>query len=328
MKEVSQETKNNVKEVLLQRDQERKEKLKSLKEEKELTSPDQIKLFHDTFEDHSQKILDSIKVIEHGEVDQKDLGELFSKINKDIQVLHRYLSVSTVFLTNYIVRKSLQRLEEIENKYKSLEGELLPKKRFGFKARKTKPLEKSEKKLDEVDSSSSKLISLPSVTCGFSDKKFEKLYLSNKEISKSDVDLRNLTSCSVFLSGNPSTIQISNVQKCTILCGPVSTSVFLENCEDCDLVVACQQLRIHSTTNSRLYIHVTSRAIIEDSSKLLFAPYNLVYEQIEEHFELSGLEQSRNNWNQVDDFNWLALDVPSPNWKELPEDDRVQVWPL
>lgn len=328
MKEVSQDIKNNVKEVLLQRDQERKEKLKNLKEEKELTSPDQIKLFHETFEDHSQKIWDSIMAIENDKIEKKELAELFSNINKEIQLLHRYLSVSTVFLTNYVVRKSLQRLEEIENKYKSLEGELLPKKRFGFKVRKTKPLEKPDKKLDEVDSTSSKVISLPSITCGFSDKSFEKLNLSNREVLKSDVDLRNLTSCSVLLSGNPSTIHISNVKKCTILCGPVSTSVFIENCEDCDIVVACQQLRIHSTTNSRLYIHVTSRAIIEDSSNVQFAPYNLIYEEMEEHFELSGLDRSRNNWNLIDDFNWLAIDVPSPNWKEIPEEQRVSAWPL
>ena len=29
-----------------------------------------------------------------------------------------------------------------------------------------------------------------------------------------------------------------------------------------------------------------------------------------------------NNWDDVDDFNWLAADKASPNWSILPEAER------
>ena len=71
-----------------------------------------------------------------------------------------------------------------------------------------------------------------------------------------------------------------------VLCGPVSSSVFVEDCKDCVFVVACQQLRVHSTTNSQFYLHVTSRAIIEDCQKVSFAPYSWNYPDLEQHFEV------------------------------------------
>ena len=85
-------------------------------------------------------------------------------------------------------------------------------------------------------------------------------------------------------------------------------------------------MRIHSTTSTNFYIHVTSKAIIEDCQKVCFAPYNLKYSVIDEHYKTSGLDKSRNNWNEVDDFNWLASDSHSPNWSMLPDKDQIKEW--
>ena len=52
------------------------------------------------------------------------------------------------------------------------------------------------------------------------------------------------------------------------------------------------QLRVHTTVDSVFYLHVTSKAIIEDSSRLQFTPYNLSYPELEGHFQvyISGHE--------------------------------------
>ena len=36
-----------------------------------------------------------------------------------------------------------------------------------------------------------------------------------------------------------------------------------------------------------MYIHVSSKAIVEDCSKIGFAPYNWTYELIAEHFKVT-----------------------------------------
>lgn len=45
----------------------------------------------------------------------------------------------------------------------------------------------------------------------------------------------------------------------------VFRSIFIERCVNTELVLACQQLRIHDARNCLFCIHVTSKAIIEDS---------------------------------------------------------------
>ena len=100
-----------------------------------------------------------------------------------------------------------------------------------------------------------------------------------------------------------------------IFCGPVSRSIFVNDCLDSELHLACQQLRIHTTINTKFHIHVTSKAIIEDCEELGFAPYDFyVYEGLDADYQQSGLSRETNNWKDVDDFNWLKLDEPSPNW--------------
>ena len=63
----------------------------------------------------------------------------------------------------------------------------------------------------------------------------------------------------VKILGNPGTLHATNMKNVVLLCGPVRTSIFIENCQDCEFVVACQQLRIHTTTHSHFYLHVTSK---------------------------------------------------------------------
>ena len=92
------------------------------------------------------------------------------------------------------------------------------------------------------------------------------------------------------------------------------------------IATGCQQLRVHHTENTDFYLHVTSRAIIEDTKEVRFAPYSVKYDGIEADFDSAGLDPSINNWSSVDDFNWLAMDTKSPNWKILEENKRKQNW--
>ncbi|EHB10847.1 Tubulin-specific chaperone C [Heterocephalus glaber] len=162
--------------------------------------------------------------------------------------------------------------------------------------------------------------------CGFSHRDSQVLEMRADELRQRDVLLSELSSCTVRLYGNPNTVRLARARGCKVLCGPVSTSVFLEDCSDCVLAVACQQLRVHTTRDTRIFLQVTSRAIVEDCGGIRFAPYTWSYEDIDKDFEGSGLDRSKNNWSDVDDFNWLARDVASPNWSILPEEERGIEW--
>lgn len=154
----------------------------------------------------------------------------------------------------------------------------------------------------------------------------DSLTLDAENVNKNDVLLTDLTRCTVRIYGAPSTLHMVNLRQCTILVGPVSSSVFAQDCKDCNFAFACQQLRLHSSTDCSIYLHVTSRAIIEDCSQIRVAPYNWSYEDQMSHFNLAGLDPKINNWNCVDDFNWLSSEKNSPNWSILEPESWVKSW--
>merc|ERR1712127_1074195 len=125
---------------------------------------------------------------------------------------------------------------------------------------------------------------------------------SELEINKKDIAIVNVKNCVIQLRGNPSVVHAYNLENTTILCGPVTGSVFITKCTNAQIVVACHQLRIHETRMTQFYINVASRAIIENCKTVSFAPYAWEYPLISKDYSQSSIEMEKVNWEAVDDF--------------------------
>lgn len=248
--------------------------------------------------------------------------------------LQKFLNDSMMFLTQYDLRKAQGALQTLQISIAETREECLPKKKFAFRNR-TKaavivspPVSEtpSPDAATPADSGSKVDGAAATEQCGFSNMNGVTLTKTAEEIQKRDLLLSHLTNCKVRLLGSPSTLHLKHIDSCEILCGPVSSSVFVDQCRNSTLAFPCQQLRTHNTTDTQVYLHVTCRAIIEDCHGVSFAPLSWSYPTLDEDFTVSGLAQDRNNWSQVDDFNWLAAGTPSPNWSVIPEADRKTNW--
>ncbi|XP_053880451.1 tubulin-specific chaperone C [Malaclemys terrapin pileata] len=255
-----------------------------------------------------------------------------------LQGLQKLLTDSVRFLAPYEVRQAQEALSRLQGALTAKRQQLQPKKRFAFRARRKEaesapPAAPAGQLPAESAPPAAPAGQLPAEgegsgppLCGFSQAEAQTLELGPSELLQRDVLLVDLSDCRVLLRGNPNTLRVRDCRGCTVLCGPVSTSVLVDGCSDCLLVLACQQLRTHRTRDTRIYVQVTSRAIVEDCRGVRFAPYTWSYPGIEGDYESSGLDRGRNNWNLVDDFDWLARDEPSPNWSVIPEQDRITQW--
>lgn len=319
---------DRITDILNKRETERKLDIEKKREDKNLCFAENEKLDHleRTFFEKQLEIENAIKNSE--DIDVSKLSEHFNLISKNILNLQKYVAASNIFLRSYDIKKSHQNIQDLTNRARELEDRLLPKKKFGFK-KKTKATpreEHSNGSSDQVDSSRKHItLDLTVNFCGFENVSNKRLLLENEDICKKDVTLRNLSECTVTLTGNPSTLHMSHLRNCVVLTGPVSTSIFADDCSDCKFVIACQQLRLHSSFHIDIYLHVTSRAIIEDSTNIAVAPYNFSYEGIEGHFSHAGLDLSTNHWSTIDDFNWLNK-KQSPNWAVLKDGCKVLDW--
>ncbi|XP_053316943.1 tubulin-specific chaperone C [Spea bombifrons] len=262
-----------------------------------------------------------------------DRGVL-EEVAERLQRLHKLLNDSMRFLPSYDIRQAqeaLGRLQEILEEKRQL---LQPKKKFAFKNRKKDAPAASADQTPGEGAPQLPAFQQPPAdpptqapfACGVQGLTSQVLFMEAAEIQQKDVLLSQLRDCSVTLHGSPATLHLRGLHGCRVLCGPVSSSVFVDSCTGCLFSFSCQQLRTHSTSDTRFYLHVTSRAIIEDCHDLHFAPFTWTYEGIEKDYQVSGLDRARNNWQLVDDFNWLAHGVQSPNWEIIPEEDRLTHW--
>ncbi|KAH9360402.1 hypothetical protein HPB48_012169 [Haemaphysalis longicornis] len=139
---------------------------------------------------------------------------------------------------------------------------------------------------------------------GFHDCSGEALELEG--VRGKDVELDSLVDCEVSICSCLATLFARRLRKCNIRCDPVAASVFVG-----------RQLRVHDTRRCEFLVHIQARSIIEDSTELVFGPYDYVYEGNERDWQASGLNRAGVNWALVDDFNWLSADRPSPNWRTV-----------
>ncbi|KAJ8949859.1 hypothetical protein NQ318_010493 [Aromia moschata] len=286
--------------ILTKRELERQINLQKKKENKDLLSADTEKLgFFETIFAEKQNYIECL-LNDSPNLPKSQLPDHFNLVSKEILTLQKYVAASTIFLRNYDLKRCQDILQELTAKAKDYEDEFLPKKKFGFKNKiKQRPSHKNlnGSKYDEVDAVTKPRIT--EINCGFFNRSNEMLTMANTDIFMKDISVEKLEN--------------------------LSTSIFAENCENCTLVIACQQLRLHNSKNIDIYLHVTSRAIMEDCKGIFVAPYNWKYEGIEDDFQNASLDLTVNNWRCIDDFNWLS-EKHSPNWKEIDEKDRIKSW--
>ncbi|XP_014369369.2 tubulin-specific chaperone C [Papilio machaon] len=251
----------------------------------------------------------------------------FDNIKREVNELQKYVVTSSFFLKEFNMRKYLGIVQNLQSKCYELEDQYVPRKKFGFTRKKIPKSDNQKHNLDEQDGvdkiDSNKW---DDKLFGFDSKEGKILLLDNDVLFQRDVTMRNLKNCTIGLKGVMGTLHLTNLDNCIVLSGPVTSSVFIEKCTNCKIVTACQQLRMHTSTKCDIYLHVTSKGIVEDCMEIRTAPYNLQYEDLEKHFNMSSLDKNSNNWDNLDDFNWLAPDVPSPNWSVLDVKSRVNDW--
>jgi len=245
------------------------------------------------------------------------LDELRRRIN-DAQ---KFVTDATHFLPAYETRTAQKSLNDLNQEFQERQSVLLPKKKFGFKGAKQRKTVSSEltveQSADQTDLGSKDVKS--QIDFGFSvqDKVNESVELTESDANQADVHISNLERCTVRILGTPSTIHFTNIRNCRVVAAPVSSSIFIENCRQSKLALSSQQLRVHNCIDSDFYIHVTSKAVIEDCTNLRFGQNPFLNEFDDRLWTQSALDRTINNWDQVGDFNWLAKDKPSPNWSRL-----------
>ncbi|ROW07293.1 hypothetical protein VMCG_03867 [Cytospora schulzeri] len=118
---------------------------------------------------------------------------------------------------------------------------------------------------------------------------------------------------------------IKDVTRSLIVAGRVAGAAHVTGVRDSVLVLNARQVRMHECVGVTVYLWCGSHPIIEDCRGMRFAPLPGGYlargqqqQQQQQQQEEEGASGGGdvNQWDQVDDFNWLKAEA-SPNWERL-----------
>ncbi|KAJ1610014.1 hypothetical protein OJ253_1353 [Cryptosporidium canis] len=116
-------------------------------------------------------------------------------------------------------------------------------------------------------------------------------------------------------------IEISNTENSIICIGPVSTSVYINNCRNCVIAVTCRQIRIHDSHDLKIWLSCCTPPLLEKCFNIIFdikkKDNTNFYMQFENHLQEVDMDTSEflTECNfKVSDLSWLKIQN-SPNWE-------------
>ncbi|KAH6873099.1 tubulin folding cofactor C [Alternaria rosae] len=251
-----------------------------------------------------------------------------NRVALDVQDASSYLPAYDQRTYSETIKRLSEKLSDVRNSFD-------PPKKFSFKNRRkdvakpdaapntssAKPSSVSEQTLSSQQQQQHDTTQHDSSPSALSWKSHARITLPSSPHETSSPTVSHLTHCIVDLSAPTkanapfAALYLRSISSSLIITGQVAGAIHITDVSNSTIVTACRQFRMHGSKNVDVYLHSASRPIFEDCEGLRFAPLPGVYTTPE-------IEQSQNQWDQIDDFKWLKAE-PSPHFNLLPEAERI-----
>lgn len=278
---------------------------------------------------------DALVRLKRGLCSVQEITQLIDKTVTSLEEMQASLNDAALYLTHFDLEQARLELKNLSTQFQSRREQLLPTKKFSFSVQSKQPDQARGPTGRDANDGPAEAKSDLNHLWQF-DEKFSFVNIQGPQTlfipkSKFDEDelygqsiyLADLTDCTVNVTRVCGNMTIRRLKQCKVYAHPIAGSVWMEDCKECDFVLACRQLRIHQTMNCRMWLHVASRPIIEHSTGISVAPYALTYTELSNEIRKSGLDKEINLWSEVEDFSHpnKRLTTGSPNWSILPKSE-------
>ena len=111
--------------------------------------------------------------------------------------------------------------------------------------------------------------------------------------------IEEVQDCEISLLDYTASLRIIRCEDTTIRCGPTKGICRVEGCRGCMITVACSHLIISECQDLIVFLLTASEPVLDSSSQITFAPYNLAYPFLHSHFSRAELDPTKNLWSRV-----------------------------
>jgi hypothetical protein len=146
-------------------------------------------------------------------------------------------------------------------------------------------------------------------------RKNEKIIRLPGSIAGNDLALDSIDESEIYLFDHSAQITGDFINNSKLIIGPCAGSVFLRDCNNCTISVACSQLRLRDCKNCVVYLYCQTKSpVIESSEGITFHPFNIAYPGLTQHFQAAQLDTKLNYWNSVFDFTADKTTSDNPHY--------------
>jgi len=332
-------------EVMAERNRKLQERMAAMAQRrmKRSTATSSMKQQKEAIQEFTQQFTVRYDAIED-DIAQQRTYEQFKALKVCAFKLEQFLADNASILPSYTFEAKNKMMSNLKEKINQTQQSIAPKPKFVF-SQKNKSvvapvaasdvIDEDEKHNNNNNNNNNDDDDVTSTTTALShvvdadeimieNRQLETIYLANGSVNGSDVCLSNLINCTVSICDHIGALRMNHIKHCTIITGPISSSLHVEHLQNSTVNAIMRQCRIHHCTNSKFYIHVNSEPVIEHSDNVQFAPYNVRYKELSNDWKQSHVDEQVNQWNKVKDFNWFKQQQ-SPHWSVIPEHERIDI---
>lgn len=134
------------------------------------------------------------------------------------------------------------------------------------------------------------------------------------EVSGEQVQLEYLQDCKVLILDPLDSATVDDCEGGEFIIAACEGSVFLRNCKNMTVHVACKQLRLRDCEGVEVHLFTTTDPVVEMSHHIVFLPFHVRLPLLEEHFKSAKLDAAVNRFVHVYDFTKDDTSLPLPHF--------------
>jgi protein XRP2 len=138
----------------------------------------------------------------------------------------------------------------------------------------------------------------PYLISNWVDREFERI----NQVKGQQVAIEDLKNCKIFVYDAVDSITMDACEDCELVVAACEGSIFIRECKNVKLTIACKQLRFRDSTFCNVYLFASTDPVVESSHHITFYPFNAQLPKLKDRFKEARLDPTMNRFVHVYDF--------------------------